>query len=127
MQPDTCLFHSISTNLSHFLFHLLPSTQSALIHPPAYCPSNQMPPLAAIPSPHQFQSMPPHIPLPITLLGRVAAKHLSSYIKSVSILRFCDPLRSSTSGQLLIWCVCTKRFGNSSFGFSAPIAWNSLP
>jgi len=36
-------------------------------------------------------------------------------------------LQSSTSGQLLILRISTKRFESRSFTFSAPTAWNSLP
>ena len=60
-------------------------------------------------------------------LHSMAPKYLSSFIKPVAEMHSRASLRSSTSGQLLIPSRRTKRFGNRSFGVSAPTAWNSLP
>jgi len=60
-------------------------------------------------------------------LHSLAPKYLSSSIKPVSVPPLRASLWSFTSGQLLIPLVRKKRFGNCSFGYSAPAAWNSLP
>jgi len=63
----------------------------------------------------------------VLIIHSLVPKYLSSCINPVSVLLSSASLWSSTSGQLLIPHVLTKIFGNCSFGYSSPAAWNSLP
>jgi len=99
-----------------------------LPHPPACCPSTPVPP-HWLPYPYRISFK--LCLLTFCCLNSLAPKYLSFYTKP-SLRTTLACLNSifyiwPTTYTILVESAHAKRFGNSSFSFSAPAAWNSLP